>query len=175
MITIDLGTIEHYDSEKNEFTTETGGIVNFEYSLKAMYEWEGRWSKSFLKGDYSDEELMDFYKTMALTPFDDKFLSTEVTQMLADYISKGNTATTFSSNGSGGGTVSKPKLYTAEEIYALMFMSSIPLDRLAIPSFAILSKADLGLRLDTSLSHFVAFSNPPLLSKVTFTLSPLSL
>ena len=68
MIEIDLGTLEYYDEESNEFQYETGGIVQFEYSLKAMYEWEAKWGKAFLRGDYTTNELRDFFLRMALSP-----------------------------------------------------------------------------------------------------------
>lgn len=131
MITIDLGTIEYYNSETNEFLLEEGGIVRFEYSLKAIYNWEGKWRKSFLKGDMTNEELIDFYITMALDPIEEKFITDEVVSTLAKYISDSHTATTFSSfedRQNGNKKFSKSKTYTAEELYALMFMSGIPID-----------------------------------------------
>lgn len=131
MISIDLGTIEYYDSKLNQFVYEDGGVVNFEYSLKAVYDWEAKWRKPFLKGELTDDEWIDFYMAMALDPFDEKFMSEEVMEKLAKYISNSHTATTFSSaqdsqNGNKGS--SKGKMYTAEELYALMIMSNVPLE-----------------------------------------------
>lgn len=126
MITIDLGTIEYFDSESNQFVYEKGGIVRFEYSLKVLYDWESKWLKPFLKGGLTNEETVDFYMTMALDPIEEKFLTSNVMNALAEYIKRSNTATTFytgsdSQNGSS-------KVYTAEEIYALMFSAGVDLE-----------------------------------------------
>lgn len=133
MIRIDLGTLESYDSEANEFIPIVGGIVRFEYSLKVLYDWEGRWKKAFLndKIKLTKEEIIDFYCRMALDPFDTRFLNKEVMDKLSHYIADSSTATTFSSGGQTNGNVKRNragKVYTAEEIYALMFNARIPLE-----------------------------------------------
>lgn len=129
MITINLGSLEYYDDSSNQFIYEEGGIVRFEYTLKVVYEWESRWKKPFLKGELTEEELIDFYMTMAMDPLDEKFLTNDVMQILADYIKDTNTATTFSTPKTiDGGVVTKPKIYTAEEIYALMFSAGVPIE-----------------------------------------------
>ena len=130
VIEIDLGTLEYYDEESNEFQYKTGGIVQFEYSLKAMYEWEAKWGKAFLRGDYTTNELRDFFLRMALSPVDGKFLTHEVMEELSAYLADKNTATTFSelpsSQNENKSNISK--VYTSEEIYALMFMNQIPIE-----------------------------------------------
>lgn len=130
MISIDLGQTEYYDGEKNEFVYEQVGIVRFEYSLKMIYDWEAVWKKPFLKGELTDEEVFDFYKRMALDPVKDEFLTTDVAEILAKYISDSHTATTFTSleEGNSKARNTKGKIYTAEELYALMFMSQIPIE-----------------------------------------------
>lgn len=131
MITIDLGNIEYYDGNSNQFIYEEGGVVRFEYSLKAVYEWESRWKKPFLKGDITDEEMIDFYKKMALDPIKEQFLTGYVVKTLTDYISDSNTATTFSTppdGQNGNNPFSKGKIYSAEELYAMMFSAGVPLD-----------------------------------------------
>lgn len=128
MITIDLGTIEEYDSDTNTFETYKGGVVRFEYSLKAIYDWESRWRKSFLKGDLTEQEIIDFYMTMALDPIEKMFVTAEVANVLSEYIRDSNTATTFSSHDSGNIKTNKGKIYTSEELYAMMFSSGIDLE-----------------------------------------------
>jgi hypothetical protein len=131
MITIDLGTLEYYDEGANQFKYDDGGIVRFEYSLKAVYIWEAKWKKPFLKGEATEGELVDFYMTMALDPIHEQFMTGEVMKTLSDYIGDTQTATTFSSvgNSSNGNNVISPgKTHTAEEIYALMFHAQIPLE-----------------------------------------------
>ena len=68
MIQIDLGTLEYYDEESNEFHYEDGGVVRFEYSLKAMYQWEAKWRIPFLKEEHTDEGLKDFFYMIVLDP-----------------------------------------------------------------------------------------------------------
>ena len=131
MITIDLGSLEYFDDELQEFVYEQGGIVRFEYSLKALYIWEEKWRKPFLKGELTGEELADFYMTMALDPMEEKFLTTNVMRTLAEYVGDTQTATTFSTTegaSNGRGLSNKPKVYTSEELYALMISASVPLE-----------------------------------------------
>ena len=128
MLTIDLGTIEYYDDKNNQFVYDKGGIVRFEYSLKVMYNWESKWKKPFLKGKLSDTELVDFYMMMALDPIKEQFITDEVMVTLSTYIGDSHTATTFSSFDKGNKSTSTGKLYTSEELYALMFRSHIPIE-----------------------------------------------
>ena len=128
MIELDLGVLEYYDEEHNEFHYEYGGTVRFEYSLKVMYDWEAKWKKPFLKGDYTQEELKDFFYRMAIDPLDIKFLTNSVMKDLSDYIGETQTATRFNQSNSNQNGNKMSKIYTAEEIYGLMFMSQIPLE-----------------------------------------------
>lgn len=131
MITIDLGNIEFYDSTKNEFVYEHGGIVRFEYSLRALYEWEGKWKKPFLKNDkeLTGEELIDFYMKMALDPIDIRFMTIDVMKKLSEYINDPQTATVFTDKSDGSSRNKKSnKTFTSEELYAMMTASNVPLD-----------------------------------------------
>lgn len=132
MITLDLGSIEHFDPETNRFTYEECGIIRFEYSLKALYEWEGLWKKAFLNElvDLTSEEILDFYYKMAIDPLDKKFITEEVARTLSQYISDSNTATTFNTPSTNNQNTSKRsgKTHTSEEIYSLMFSAQIPLE-----------------------------------------------
>lgn len=131
MITIELEDIEYFDGSTNTFEKIKGGTVRFEYSLKVLYDWENKWRKPFLKGNLTEEETIDFYKTMALDKVDEEFLTSEVAMILANYIKDDNTATKFSSPQSGqngNSFTSRSKTQTAEEIYALMFSAGIPLE-----------------------------------------------
>lgn len=134
VITLDLGTLEYFDSDKNQFVYEEGGIVRFEYSLKTLYEWEGKWKKPFMKGDLTEEEAFDFYMRMALDPIDEKFMTHEVIEVLSNYIKDTHTATKFSSvntpqnRQNGNNSPRTVKAYTSEELYALMFEAGVPLE-----------------------------------------------
>lgn len=120
--------MEYYDGKKNQFVYDDGGIVRFEYSLLAIYDWEGRWKKPFLKGGLSAIEMIDFYRTMALDPIDERFITEEVMETLSKYVSDSGTATTFTSIQEGQGGSLNGKTHTAEELYALMVMAGIPIE-----------------------------------------------
>ena len=131
MLILELGTIEEYDEEINQFRYYEGGTVRFEYSLKTMYDWESKWKKPFLEGKYNDEELKDFFCMMAMDPFDERFLTREVLDALGQYVGSTQTATTFSAAPSSSQNANKfniGKIYTAEEIYGLMFMNNVDLE-----------------------------------------------
>lgn len=129
MLVIELEPLEYYDDSINEFVYVDGGTVRFEYSLKAVYDWEAKWRRPFLKGDPTDEELVDFFLTMAIDPMDERFMTVEVMEELSQYIEDTPTATTFSKgdNNQNGDNNHIGKSYTAEEIYGLMFMHQIPI------------------------------------------------
>lgn len=131
VITIDLGNIEYFDDAKNEFIYDEGGIVRFEYSLKVLYDWESKWKKPFLKGELTEQELIDFYMMMALDPIEERFLTSEVMSELAEYIQSTNTATTFATSNSGqndNNFSNRSKIYTSEELYALMISAGVPIE-----------------------------------------------
>ena len=158
MISIDLGTIEYYDGNKNEFIYDIIGVVDFEYSLKVVYNWEAKWRKPFLKhvsnGDLTFFEIIDFYVMMASKPIDSRAITEEVMEVLSNYISETHTATTFTTydeGQNGNNPFSKSKTYTSEELYALMFMNQIPID---------FENRNLN-RLTTVLRVISNYSNPP--------------
>lgn len=130
MLTIDLGTMEFYNGETNQFVYKDFGTVRFEYSLKMVYEWEAKWKKSFLSGERTDAELIDLYMMMALDPIEEDALTEEVMEQLSAYIADPSTATRFTevNNGQNGNKMLRNKEYTAEEIYALMIMNNVPLE-----------------------------------------------
>lgn len=131
LITIDLGSIEYYDSTENEFVYEDGGKVRFEYSLRMLYAWEGTWKKAFLKDskELTTEEAIDFYMKMALDPIDMKFMTGKVMEALSNYVNDSQTATTFTNSQNGNTSPSeKGKTYTSEELYAMMITANVPLE-----------------------------------------------
>lgn len=75
-------------------------------------------------------ELRDFFHMMAKDPVDIKFLTAKVMEELSNYIGSTQTATTFSkpNTNQNENTFNTGKIYTAEEIYGLMFMNQIPIE-----------------------------------------------
>lgn len=130
MLEVDLGVIEYFDGSKSEFIYEEGGIAQFEYTLRNVYEWEGKWRKPFLKGGLNGEELLDFCKGMSLVEIEDKWYTEELMEKLVKYIQDSNTATTFTTHDSSqnGNNNSKGKIFTSEEIYAMMFTNGVSLE-----------------------------------------------
>lgn len=125
MITINLGVIEEYDAQTNEFNKIEGGIVRFEYSLKVVYDWEGIWRKPFLNSKLTDEQYISLFKLMALDPLDERFINDELALTLVKYINDQSTATVFSNNDK---TNNSSKFITAEELYVTMFQAGFPLE-----------------------------------------------
>lgn len=130
MITLEIGGEEYYDSATSSFIYDERIPVRFEYSLKVIYDWEFKWRKPFLKGELTERELIDFYMTMAIDPIEEKHLTEDIQLALVDYIQDSSTATTFSTPKSETVSAGKPKakIYTSEELYALMFSAGVPID-----------------------------------------------
>lgn len=131
LLTIHLGVTEEYDSELNEFISHDLGEVRFEYSLKAIYEWEAKWRKPFLSGKLTDDEWIDFYRSMALDSLPEGWITYDVVEQLNNYITDSHTATIFTAEqeeASNKAVKKKGKFYTAEELYAQMITATIPLE-----------------------------------------------
>ena len=129
MITIEFEDLEFFDGES--FITYPSKSVNFEYSLLAISKWESKWKIPFLDVDNefkpNDERLIDFCIFMAMDDNVSKeyFTNSNVVAKLSEYMKDSYTATKFSQN--------EPKSYkkhvhTAEELYAMMFLNSVPLE-----------------------------------------------
>lgn len=130
MITVYIDQIEYYDEDTNEFKLFSSKTVNFEYSLKAVAQWEEKWKVPFLstKMNKLDERLIDLYKYMSEEKnLDSEYITEELASKLSQYISDPRTATTFSSQ-NGNKTSEKGKVYTSDELYALMFMNQVPIE-----------------------------------------------
>lgn len=129
MITIQFKETELYDSETNTFEVLPAKVVSFEYSLKAIYEWEARWRIPFLSTEMraNDVRLLDFYSCMAVgEKLILNYITPPIMKILNDYIKDEPTATNFSQNGNTNNR--SGKVYTAEEIYALMSMQRVPIE-----------------------------------------------
>lgn len=128
MITLDFNDIEYYDEEKSEFISFPPKLVNFEYTLFAVAKWEERWRKPFLTSELRSDDpmLIDFFICMGddptLSPV--YFYDPSVGMILNNYIKDPMSATRFLKEPASG----RGKDYTAEEIYALMFMNGIPIE-----------------------------------------------
>lgn len=129
MITITFPKVEYYNDSENLFEELPETKASFEYSLKAIMEWESRWKVPYMATQMTidDPRLIDFLKCMCVE--EDlhmlRFVP-EIVSVLVEYINDSHTATAF--NSSQNGPERPSKTYTAEEIYAIMFMNQIPLE-----------------------------------------------
>lgn len=130
MITITFKEQEYYDEANNTFTILPSKTVDFEFSLKAISDWEQKWKIPFLtsKFDNNDIRMVDFYLTMSKDPtITQEYIDERTASRLSEYMNDKRTATIFTSQNDDN-VNTKGKIYTAEEIYALMFMNGIDID-----------------------------------------------
>lgn len=128
MITIQFDPMEYFDEDTNEFKYTQARKVEFEYSLSALAEWESKWKIPFLSSKFSgtDVRLLDFYLCMSK----DKdltmdYLNKSVCETLSAYIEDPQTATVFTSQ---NGNKNSTKVYTSEQLYAMMCLNRIPIE-----------------------------------------------
>lgn len=153
MIRIKFDDLELYDEENNRFIKLPAKTVDFEYSLKAVSEWEAKWQIPFLDMKFAgnDPRLMDFYLCMSMDPtLMVESITPAIAEELSTYMNDPQTATTFSGQNEDK-TFRKPKSYTSEEIYALMIMNNVPLE---------FENRNLS-RLLTILRIIAAYNSPP--------------
>lgn len=152
MITIQFEPVEYYDDDTNTFQNTDAKTVDFEYSLIALARWEAKWKIPFLSSRFTgtDVRLLDFYLCMSLDRgLTVDYLTKPVCEILSSYIEDPQTATTFSNqNGNNNGST---KVYTSEQLYALMCMNGIPIE---------FEERNLN-RLLIMLRVISVYSNPP--------------
>jgi hypothetical protein len=132
MIKIRVEPVEEFNSMTNEFTIRDGlegGLFSFENTLKAISKWEAIWQKPYLnpfKETLTSEEMASYYECMCITPgFNRAYLNQpDVLSALENYVMTSHTATKANSKDSGG----KIRMYTSEEIYAMMAVARIPFE-----------------------------------------------
>lgn len=130
MITIIFKEKELYDESTNRFVELPEKKVSFEYSLRAISKWESKWKVPFLSSTFkpNDPKLLDFYCCMADDDtFIAEYLDDRVALTLDHLMHDSHTATTFMSQNESNSKGAK-QVFTSEVIYAMMFMSGIPLD-----------------------------------------------
>lgn len=129
MIKIRIKETEVFNVETNEFVSIPGRTFRFENSLKAISKWEQKWNLIFLREakNLTEEQMDDYFCCMCLDEgFDSIYLTPDVKVLLANYIKKKQTATTFHSQKN---TSSKGRItYSSEVIYAHMVLANIPFE-----------------------------------------------
>ena len=126
MITIKVDRIEVFDNATQMFTYKEGGVFEFEYSLRAIADWEAIYGVPFFKTNLSGMPLLNFCKAMSLSDdLEDWHLTPEVVNKLRAYMEKDMTPTVISQNGDQAPSTSYE---TAETMYATMFLLRMPLE-----------------------------------------------
>lgn len=132
MLEIKVPDSEWFNEVTETFSYIEGGLVLLEHSLLSLSKWESKWKKPFLQlrgSTQSAEELLDYFRCMAVTPMADenwpRSLTNDQFLQIVKYIDDDHTATKIYS-------VQKPKarpeVITSEVIYYWMVSLHIPFE-----------------------------------------------
>lgn len=127
MIKISLDDVKGFDEQTSEFVTITkGGTFSFEFSLKALSEWESKYRKPFLNAESKTvKESSDFLSMCAIGkhPDPDLFIygNGEQVKQLWNYISTVPSATVIEDETSE----SNGEIPTSEVLYAMLAMAGM--------------------------------------------------
>lgn len=129
MLTVNIPAIELYDESRNVFVMTKPQTLVLEHSLVSLSKWESKFCKPFLtKENKTREETLEYYKCMTVTPNVDpdiyKIMSSDVMDLINDYIEAKMTATTFYKREQG----SSREVITSEVIYFYMISFNIPFE-----------------------------------------------
>lgn len=130
MLTIIVPGVDLFDEETNEFIEIEDTRIDLEHSLVSLSKWESKWEKPFLSAtDKTTEQVLDYIKTMCLTPEVDPqvFLNLSASNYddINAYMVAKMTATWFSDKAKASRS---SKVITAELIYYWMIESNIPFE-----------------------------------------------
>lgn len=129
MLIVEIPGQEFFDDGKNEFIKTKAAKLKLEHSLISLSKWESKWKKSFIHGDKTQAEMIDYIRCMNLdtTDIPDYVLqniTVDIVQEISDYIADPMTATTV--NNKDG--KKNRDIITAEIIYNWMISLNIPFE-----------------------------------------------
>lgn len=124
MLTLVIKSKELYDNSNNLFITTEEVTKRFEFSLRAIFDWEAIWKIPYLgQVNLTREQMFSMFSCMCLDPpFDSSFLDVEEIDILKAYIADKPTATTVQNDDKGP----SGKAITAEIVYGMMVSANIP-------------------------------------------------
>ena len=124
MITLTFKDVDAYNDETNQFLSIKGGTYDFEHSLRAIFEWEGRYQRPFLSRDVrTSQEMLDYFKMMCFQKdFNPELFlyNHEALDNLQSYIDSEASATRIEDRGE-----TNTKVITAEVLYAYIFKAGM--------------------------------------------------
>lgn len=127
MLTIQLPSLESWDSEANRFVYSEGQTLVLTHSLVSLSKWESRFKKPFLSNEKkTEEETFGYIQAMCEEGFSVetlKTLSPENMTEINKYIEDKHSATWFTDIASGPRNREK---ITSEIIYYWMYALQIP-------------------------------------------------
>lgn len=115
MIKLTLGG-EYFDEHENRFIVLEQRKFTFEYSLKAIFDWEGIYLEPFLHTKLDVEKTNTLIKSMCHQEIADEYISPAVVDEIQRYMQSEQTATVVAK--AQGAT--KRQIITSEVIYANM-------------------------------------------------------
>lgn len=115
MLKMTLGG-EYFDEYQNKFIVLDQKPFTFEYSLKAIFDWEGIHLEPFLHTKLDGEKTNTLIKSMCHQEITDEYISPAVVDEIQRYIQSEQTATVVAK--AQGAT--KRQIITSEVIYANM-------------------------------------------------------
>ncbi len=121
---------ELFDNETQEFILIKEQNLVMEHSLISISKWEAKWKKPYFSKDKTDDEVLDYFRCMTVTPqkvdpLIYRYLSVENINQIKDYIDDSMTATTIKDR---PGSRRNSEIVTSEIIYYWMIAQQIPIE-----------------------------------------------
>lgn len=130
MLRITIPAREFFDDESQEFITTREQTLTMEHSLISISKWESKWKKSYFSSEKNNEEILDYFRCMTITPSNPdeliyKALTKENVEEITAYITDPMTATTIRDFEKGR---RGREIITSEIIYYWMIAQQIPIE-----------------------------------------------
>lgn len=129
MLTIKFEGNEYYDEGKQSFLYTDPKVLNFEYTLKAIFDWEGLFRTSWLKlinaKQIKTEHLVVMMSLCCKEELDVSEINQDMLLKFVNYINDSPTATKIQNDNKSAG---RSSYISAEEIYSIMVFNKIPLE-----------------------------------------------